>query len=114
MVKSFHITPDFFQRLCHINEFREILGALDIPDEEQLDLFETLDIDGGGTLDLDELVQGVHKLRGDARRGDIVSVSLMVRAVQEDVQNLQSSMMEQFDATTDRVLNQLAVQRQQQ
>jgi len=79
------ITPDLFDELRRCKEFKEILKYLDIADEAQVDLFETLDVDGGGTLDLEELVQGIAKLRGDARRSDVVSVSLMVRAMLENL-----------------------------
>jgi len=80
-VAEIQITPAFFDDLRVCREFKEILRALDIAHEEQLDLFETLDVDGSGTLDLEELIQGIAKLRGDARRSDVVSVSLMVRAL---------------------------------
>merc|ERR1719336_2969069 len=80
--------------LCAKPEFRDILRTLDIPDEEQLDLFDTLDIDGGGTLDLEELVQGIHKLRGDARRSDIVGVSLQMRQMQDEIHSLQKDLRE--------------------
>merc|ERR1719296_430750 len=50
-LRVLHITPSFFKELCSNQAFRDSLRQLDIPDEEQLDLFDTLDIDGGGTLD---------------------------------------------------------------
>merc|ERR1719203_2089006 len=99
---SLQITPEFFSDLCNTPEFREVLRELDIPDEEQLDLFDTLDIDGGGTLDLEELIQGVSKLRGDARRSDIVSVSLMVRALQEDFREFEVTLRNEITALTSR------------
>ena len=55
---------------------------LDIPEHEQVDLFDTLDADGGGTIELDEFVVGISKLRGDARRSDIVQVGLIARNIQ--------------------------------
>merc|ERR1719229_950311 len=89
------ITPEYFEELRVCKEFQEILKDLDIADEEQLDLFDTLDVDGGGTLDLEELVQGIAKLRGDARRSDVVSVSLMVRALLEGLSDFETSTMQQ-------------------
>jgi len=90
-LKTISLTPELFESLRVRSEFREILRDLDIADEEQLDLFDTLDVDGGGTIDLEELVQGIWKLRGDARRSDIVSVGLILRNLQVAVQNLQNS-----------------------
>merc|ERR1719157_532532 len=91
------ITPDFFDHLRSFTEFQELLSDLDIADEDQLDLFETLDVDGGGTIDLEELIVGIWKLRGDARRSDIVGVSLMTRSMQ--------LAMTRFEETTLDVLN---------
>lgn len=65
-----------------------MLEDLDVSDEDQVDLFDTLDVDGGGTIDLDEMIVGISKLRGDARRSDIVGVSLVVRSIQSDLKRL--------------------------
>merc|ERR1712113_1192003 len=74
-------------------EFQDILRDLDIADEDQLDLFDTLDVDGGGTIDLEELITGIAKLRGDARRSDIVGVGLIVRSVQLAMTDFQQTAM---------------------
>jgi len=94
-VKSILITPEIFEALLVDPDFREILRDLDIPDEEHIDLFDTFDIDGGGTLDLEELIQGIWKLRGDARRSDMVSVGLMVRNLQVAIHQLEEKVAEQ-------------------
>jgi len=90
------ITPELFEKLHKMREFQDIMKELDVTEEAQLDLFETLDVDAGGTLDLEELVQGIAKLRGDARRSDVVSVSLMVRALLEGLADFQETVEEQF------------------
>jgi len=87
------ITPAMFDRLRSFREFQTLLNDLDISDEDQLDLFDTLDVDGGGTIDLEELIVGIGKLRGDARRSDIIGVSLITR-------NIQSTLTHVHDATT--------------
>lgn len=58
----------------------------------KVDLFDTLDVDGGGTIDLDEMIIGISKLRGDARRSDIVGVGLKVRSIQADLKRLSKAM----------------------
>jgi len=103
-LRHLQITPETFKDLCTSTDFRDILRTLDIPDEEQLDLFDTLDIDGGGTLDLEELVQGVHKLRGDARRSDIVGVSLQMRQMQEQMGAFQKDLRDLLCRSEDRLL----------
>jgi len=92
------LTPDFFEVVRGMSEFQDILRDLDISDEDQFDLFETLDVDGGGTIDLEELIQGIAKLRGDARRSDIVSVSLMVRSLQSNIEALEKLTKKQHRA----------------
>lgn len=80
------ITPDFFEHgLISDAGFKEVLHDLDIPEEEQLDLFDTLDVDGGGTIDIEELIEGIGKLRGEAKRSDIVAVKLVVRDIQASI-----------------------------
>merc|ERR1712176_1140349 len=72
--------------------FQDLLKDLDIADEDQLDLFETLDVDGGGTIDLEEFVVGLSRLRGDPRRSDIVSVNLIVRSIQMALNKIEETM----------------------
>merc|ERR1711972_1022584 len=76
------------------SEFQDVLRDLDVSDEDQLDLFDTLDVDGGGTIDLHELILGIRKLRGDARRSDIVGVGLIVRSIQSALTKFEESTME--------------------
>lgn len=97
-VNNLQITPEFFADLRCYGEFQDLLRDLDIADEDTLDLFDTLDVDGGGTIDLEELLTGLSKLRGDARRSDIVSVGLIVRSLQVSVQNLESKVVKQLKA----------------
>merc|ERR1712083_1072265 len=92
-VSQLNITPELFDKLRTYSEFQEILRDLDISDEVQLDLFDTLDVDGGGTIDLEELITGIAKLRGDARRSDIVGDGLIVRAVQMNMNDFESTTM---------------------
>mmetsp|Transcript_138487 Transcript_138487/g.359897 ORF Transcript_138487/g.359897 Transcript_138487/m.359897 type:complete len:644 (+) Transcript_138487:55-1986(+) len=90
------IAPKLFAELRSNRRFCDILHELDIADQDQVDLFDTVDVDGNGFIGLEELVQGIAKLRGDARRSDIVSVSLMVRALQADFAVFQHSVSRQL------------------
>merc|ERR1712012_859241 len=94
ILSEIHITPEFFDHLRTLQNFQNILADLDVSDEDQLDLFETLDVDGGGTIDLEELIVGICKLRGDARRSDIVGVSLIMRSVQMAISKFEEATME--------------------
>jgi len=82
------MSTDFFEELRSYHEFHDILHGLDVSAEDQLDLFDTLDVDGSGTLDITELIMGISKLRGDARRSDVVAIKLMVRAIHTELKDL--------------------------
>merc|ERR1719422_2778224 len=96
MLHTIRITPDWFNHLRSFKEFQELLCDLDIADEDQLDLFDTLDVDGSGTIDLEELVVGICKLRGDARRSDIVGVGLVVRNIQMALVTMEQTLMDRI------------------
>merc|ERR1712100_789228 len=66
--------------------FGQILCDLDVSDEDQFYLFTTLDADGSGTIDLGEMLDGIAKLRGGARRSDIVALALTINSIQMDIQ----------------------------
>eukprot|EP00443_Scrippsiella_acuminata_P095716 CAMPEP_0115381740 /NCGR_PEP_ID=MMETSP0271-20121206/5730_1 /TAXON_ID=71861 /ORGANISM="Scrippsiella trochoidea, Strain CCMP3099" /LENGTH=172 /DNA_ID=CAMNT_0002805037 /DNA_START=92 /DNA_END=610 /DNA_ORIENTATION=- len=89
VASSVRITPSFFDKLRKERRFREILYDLDVADEDQLELFETLDANNSGSLDLQELVLGIVKLRGEARRADIVGVDLLIRNVQATIRDFE-------------------------
>jgi len=78
-IMAMKITRQFFEEQLKQSKFKDILGELDIADEDQLDLFDTLDGDGSGFIDIIELIQGLGKLRGEARRADIISVNLIMQ-----------------------------------
>eukprot|EP00928_Gymnodinium_smaydae_P073225 TRINITY_DN56461_c0_g1_i1.p1 TRINITY_DN56461_c0_g1~~TRINITY_DN56461_c0_g1_i1.p1 ORF type:complete len:590 (-),score=91.27 TRINITY_DN56461_c0_g1_i1:56-1825(-) len=90
-IEHVEVDQSLFSDLLEESKFQEILSDLDIAEEEQVDLFDTLDVDGGGTLDVGELIVGISKLRGDPRRADIVSVSLVLRSMQENVATFMDS-----------------------
>merc|ERR1740129_201198 len=97
-LSSIQITPAFFNHLRSFREFQDLLNDLDVADEDQLDLFDTLDVDGSGAVDLEELIVGICKLRGDARRSDIVGVSLVARAMQTAIANFERTAMDAFES----------------
>eukprot|EP00411_Alexandrium_monilatum_P071128 CAMPEP_0175550498 /NCGR_PEP_ID=MMETSP0096-20121207/31854_1 /TAXON_ID=311494 /ORGANISM="Alexandrium monilatum, Strain CCMP3105" /LENGTH=734 /DNA_ID=CAMNT_0016853545 /DNA_START=24 /DNA_END=2225 /DNA_ORIENTATION=- len=84
------MTQEFFEGLCQDKNFTDLLRDLDVSEEDQLDLFETLDVEGRGTIDLMNLIIGIGKLRGEARKADIISVGLLVRSIQLKLSQLDS------------------------
>lgn len=86
------ITFDMFEQMITKPQIQEILGDLDVPEEDRVDLFDILDADCSGSLQLEELVSGITRLRGDSRRSDIISVALQVREVQLSLRSLNNVM----------------------
>eukprot|EP00927_Polykrikos_kofoidii_P038374 TRINITY_DN3270_c1_g3_i4.p1 TRINITY_DN3270_c1_g3~~TRINITY_DN3270_c1_g3_i4.p1 ORF type:complete len:729 (+),score=112.61 TRINITY_DN3270_c1_g3_i4:161-2347(+) len=94
---SVEITKEFFDELIAATEFCRLLELLDISDENQMDLFDTLDVDNNGTIDLEELVNGLSKLRGDSRRSDVVSNSLVLRSLQSHFHAHETAVFRRLD-----------------
>jgi len=92
------ITPDLFERVRLEPRFGELLTELDVPDEEQFCLFETLDANRNDILELDELIDGIGKLRGEPRRSDIVHLTFMLKSVQTEVRYIQAQLASQQTA----------------
>lgn len=104
-IRELELTPQLFENLRKQERFQQLLRDLDIAEQDQFDLFETLDVDGSGTVDLDELLAGISKLRGDPRRSDIVAVSLLLRSVQAEIRANLKDLTQQLESTTEEIRN---------
>jgi len=88
-LRSVLITEDMFEDAMQDDKVQLLLDRLDIADEDRVDLFEILDADGSGGLEVSELVNGILKLRGGARRSDVVSCRLLLHDLQDSVRQLE-------------------------
>jgi len=86
------ITPELLEQLFLKEDFTTILHDLDIADEDMIDLFETLDVNANGEVDMEELIIGLARLRGEFRRSDIIGVSLICRLMQEGMAELDAKL----------------------
>jgi hypothetical protein len=84
----------FEEVVSHDEDVKAALSALDICSEENAHLSDLLDPDKGGSIGCLELVDGLKRLRGDPRRGDIISVDLMIRSLQVKVDQIWHGMNE--------------------
>jgi len=66
----------------------QALRNLDIDQQDYKKLSDILDPDNSGEISVVELVDGLKRLRGDARRSDIITVDLMVRSLQERIEDM--------------------------
>jgi len=92
--QEIQITPVVFDRFREDPRFCEILRELDVPDDEHLNLLETLDVTGNNSIEVGELVDGINRLRGEAKRSDIVHLFYTLRVVHAKVAELECRMQE--------------------
>merc|ERR1712232_151076 len=78
------VTRALFDRCLDNPAFVDVLRSLDVAEEDQSNLFGMLDVDCSGTIDLKEFRQGISKVRGAARRSDLVSLELLIRRTLEE------------------------------
>eukprot|EP00928_Gymnodinium_smaydae_P041461 TRINITY_DN28057_c0_g1_i2.p1 TRINITY_DN28057_c0_g1~~TRINITY_DN28057_c0_g1_i2.p1 ORF type:complete len:312 (-),score=60.27 TRINITY_DN28057_c0_g1_i2:57-893(-) len=86
------ITPERFTFLRELDCVQRLLDQLDVADDDQHNLFDALDANNSGDIDLEELCAGIWKLRGDPCRSDIISVGFRI----QNIQNTLSSEMDVF------------------
>merc|ERR1711920_630931 len=82
------ITPDIWHAIVEHPGAKEIFHDLEVADDDIINMFEVLDSDHSGTIDLGELVEGIAKLRGEARRSDIAAMFFMIKSLQSEMDRL--------------------------
>jgi Ca2+-binding EF-hand superfamily protein len=82
---SNQITLQEFEDHFDDAEARAFFDALEIETDMAYDVFELLDMDGGGYLDIDEFVMGCLKLRGNARSLEVTRLQIQTRRVERSV-----------------------------
>jgi len=74
--------------LCHDELAQQALHRLDIDPNDHAFLADILDPQNDGSISVLELVNGLKRLRGEPRRSDIISIDLMVRSLQERIDQI--------------------------
>lgn len=105
---SLRVDQSTFEEALDQEEVQALLEDLDVSCSTRDNIFEILDADGNGYLALNELAEGIMRLRGAPDKGDLVSSALMVRCLQKNMRRLegtvtknQTKMMEMLRQTTD-------------
>merc|ERR1712025_690398 len=83
------VTREMFSRVIEEPAVIQLLEGLEVHMADPVGLFDALDADCSGCLDVAELVQGVMKLRGSAEKSDLVSSLLAVRSVQSNLKSFE-------------------------
>eukprot|EP00439_Symbiodinium_sp_Y106_P042251 s331_g5.t1 len=76
------ITKELFLLIVQDSAVQKLMDELDLP-PDRANLFEIIDADGSGTLQITELLHGLLKIRGDLSKSDAVASLLATRAVQQ-------------------------------
>eukprot|EP00927_Polykrikos_kofoidii_P086708 TRINITY_DN9802_c0_g1_i1.p1 TRINITY_DN9802_c0_g1~~TRINITY_DN9802_c0_g1_i1.p1 ORF type:complete len:690 (+),score=116.40 TRINITY_DN9802_c0_g1_i1:68-2137(+) len=70
-----------FSKLLQDPATTQVLDELDVAVEDRWDLFDILDADGSGELQVCEILSGLRRLRGLSRRSDVIANGLVVRSL---------------------------------
>jgi len=87
-----NITREVFQAWLKDHEFVRVLEEADVDVSNKFELFNILDVDMGGELSVEELLNGLMGLRGDVSKGDVVSILLRVRDILQRVERMEQKM----------------------
>ncbi|CAK9022526.1 L type [Durusdinium trenchii] len=79
--ESIAITKDLFLLVIQDRSVQKLMDDLDLP-HDRANLFEIIDADGSGTLQITELLHGLLKIRGDISKSDTIASYLATKAVQ--------------------------------
>ncbi|CAJ1381229.1 unnamed protein product [Effrenium voratum] len=83
--RSTSVDRKTFMQWLQLPEFLAILESADVDVSNKFDLFDVLDADMGGVLELDEVVTGLMKLRGPVSKADLVATRLQVRLLTQQM-----------------------------
>ncbi|CAE6953421.1 unnamed protein product [Symbiodinium sp. CCMP2592] len=78
------ISKELFLVVIQDRGVQQLMDELDLP-PDRANMFEVIDADGNGTLHVQELVQGMLKIRGDLTKSDTVAALLATKALQSTV-----------------------------
>jgi len=91
------ISRDTFTLALRDPEVQHLLDALDIS-SDRMHLFEILDADDSGDVEASELIRGLLRVRGEAKKSDVVANLLAVRAAQHMIRKVEHLQQEVLDS----------------
>jgi len=82
------VTRDIFNNWLLHPEIIDLLEEIEVETATKYELFDALDVDGGGELTVEELVSGLMKLRGPISKIDIVASRMKVAYITELIEEI--------------------------
>lgn len=89
------ITKELFLLVIQDRGVQALMDDLELP-RDRANLFEIIDADGSGTLQVVELVQGLLKIRGEVSKSDTVASYLATKSLQETINFFKEDFSRQF------------------
>ncbi|CAE7929903.1 Cacna1c, partial [Symbiodinium necroappetens] len=90
------ITKELFLLVIQDRGVQKLMDDLDLP-PDRANLFEIIDADGSGTLQITELLQGLLKIRGEINKSDTVASLLATKALQSMIGELKDESLRHFE-----------------
>lgn len=90
------ITKELFLLVVQERSVQALMDQLDLP-ANRAQLFDAIDADGSGTLQVAELVQGLLKVRGEVSKSDAVASLLAAKSIQSMVLEMKAELLEQIN-----------------
>lgn len=101
---SGQITRRQFEAMVADPNVQQLLEELDVRVSDHARLFDALDAQGAGSLQVQEVLQGIVKFHGDADKADAVASLLTARATQDMLRQLRATLSQSLrDMTTRQV-----------
>lgn len=91
---SMEITREMFRDVVSEPAMEALLQDLEISVSDPMSLFDTLDADESGSLDISELIRGIMKLRGTADKSDVIASLLSIRSVQKTLKKFEAKVLQ--------------------
>lgn len=89
-IKDLEFTGAKIEEVTNDELVTQALDNLDIDRKDHKRLLDILDPDRDGFISIIDLVTGLMRLRGEARRSDIVCCDLMIRSLNKAVQRIEA------------------------
>eukprot|EP00928_Gymnodinium_smaydae_P005246 TRINITY_DN11800_c0_g1_i3.p1 TRINITY_DN11800_c0_g1~~TRINITY_DN11800_c0_g1_i3.p1 ORF type:complete len:555 (+),score=148.23 TRINITY_DN11800_c0_g1_i3:151-1815(+) len=90
-MSDLQITREIFQAWMEEQDMLALLEEAGIESSSKYEMFDVLDVDMGGSLGFDEMIDGMMSLRGDVTKTDIVAIRMKVRYATKMVEDLHAT-----------------------
>jgi len=87
------ITKELFLLVIQEPGVQALLDDLDLP-TDRANMFEVIDADGSGSLEIAELVHGLLKLRGEVNKSDTVAALLATKCLQSMLAEMKDELLQ--------------------